>query len=68
MTLDATPLFLDTAYVNALVNTRDQWHPAAARGQTRVVRGGQRIVTTEFVLTEIGTDSRRLGSVLRRWV
>ena len=27
--LDRAPIFLDTAYVFALVNTRDQWHKAA---------------------------------------
>ena len=45
--------FLDTAYVYALVNTRDQWHGTAVRWQ-RVTEGARRpLVTTDLVLTEI---------------
>ena len=50
---DASPFFLDTAYVIALANTRDQWHPAAVRWEARLTRDRHRIVTTEFVLAEI---------------
>lgn len=45
--------FLDTAYVNALVNTRDQWHAAALRWQQRLATERTPLVTTEFVLVEI---------------
>jgi predicted nucleic acid-binding protein len=49
----AEPAVLDTAYVDALVNTRDHWHAAAVRWQ-RVIEAGRRPpVTTEFVLAEI---------------
>ena len=50
---DRTPIFLDTAYVNALVNTRDQWHGAAVQWQRQLSTDQRRLVTTEFVLVEI---------------
>ena len=50
---DRTPIFLDTAYVNALVNTRDQWHDAAVQWQRKLSTDKRRLVTTEFVLVEI---------------
>jgi len=50
---DRTPIFLDTAYVNALVNTRDHWHDAAVQWQRQLAADRRRLVTTEFVLVEI---------------
>jgi predicted nucleic acid-binding protein len=50
---DRTPIFLDTAYVYALVNTRDQWHDAAVQGQQKLATDRRRLITTEFVLVEI---------------
>ena len=50
---DHTSIFLDTAYVNALVNTRDQWHAAAVQWQRKLSTDKRRLVTTEFVLVEI---------------
>ena len=50
---DHTPVFLDTAYVNALVNTRDQWHDAAVQWEQKLAADTRRLVTTEFVLVEI---------------
>ena len=50
---DRTPIFLDTAYVNALVNTRDQWHDAAVQWERKLAADKRRLVTTEFVLVEI---------------
>src|SRR5438876_497538 len=47
------PIFLDIAYVNALVNTRDQWHDAAVQWQRKLSADKRRLVTTEFVLVEI---------------
>ncbi|HLH26291.1 MAG TPA: PIN domain-containing protein [Chloroflexota bacterium] len=47
------PLFLDTAYVYASVNTRDQWRDAALRWEAYLAAERRRLVTTEFVLTEI---------------
>jgi predicted nucleic acid-binding protein len=53
MTRDHTSVFLDTAYVNALVNTRDQWHAAAVQWEQKLAVDTRRLVTTEFVLVEI---------------
>lgn len=50
---DPEPVFLDTAYVNALVNTRDQWHEAAVRWERKLAADRRRLVTTEFILVEI---------------
>jgi len=47
------PVFLDTAYVNARVNTRDQWHEAAVWWERKLASERRRLVTTEFVLMEI---------------
>jgi len=50
---DRLPVFLDTAYVNALVNVRDQWHNAAVQWEERLAVERRRLVTTECVLVEI---------------
>jgi len=50
---DPQPVFLDTAYVNALINTRDQWHEAAVRWERKLATDRRRLITTEFVLVEI---------------
>lgn len=67
MTHGLSTVFLDTVYVVALANTRDQWFGAAARWEERMTLGRQRLVTTEFVLAEIGdglaTVQRRLAAV-----
>jgi hypothetical protein len=47
-------LFLDTAYVYALFNTRDQWHEKAVEWERKIALENQLLVTTQFVLTEIG--------------
>jgi predicted nucleic acid-binding protein len=47
------PVFLDTAYVNALINTRDQWHTVATQWERRLAAEKRRLITTEFVLIEI---------------
>ena len=47
------PFFLDTAFVNALVNTRDQWHERAVKWQERIEREQRPLVTTGFILIEI---------------
>ena len=47
-------LFLDTAYVLALFNTRDQWHPKAIEWQKKIALDNSYLITTEFVLAEIG--------------
>lgn len=53
MGLATEPVFLDTAYVNALVNARDQWHDVAVRWERRAAAERRRLMTTEFVLVEI---------------
>lgn len=50
---DVRPIFLDTAYINALVNTRDQWHEAASRWEGQLAVARRRLITTEFILIEI---------------
>lgn len=47
-------LFLDTAYVLALFNTRDQWHKKALEWQKQAAAEESYLITTEFVLVEIG--------------
>src|SRR5256885_2625762 len=48
-----TPFFLDTAYVYALINARDEWHEQAVKWQQRVAVEGRRLITTQLVLVEI---------------
>lgn len=50
---DPDSIFIDTAYVTALVNTRDQWHEAALRWERRLAFERRNLVTTEFILVEI---------------
>lgn len=47
------PIFLDTAYVYALVNTRDEWHHEALSWQKKLEQEQRRIITTELILVEI---------------
>lgn len=51
MQLDS--LFLDTGYIYALFNTRDQWHQKAVEWQQKLALENFPLLTTEFVLTEI---------------
>lgn len=50
----ASRVFLDTAFVYALVNTRDAWHDRALEWQSRLAREACPLLTTQFVLMEIG--------------
>ena len=52
--IDRAPFFLDTAFVVAQANARDQWHGSAARWEAWLTRQRWRLVTTEFILAEIG--------------
>lgn len=54
-------LFLDTGYVIALLNFRDQYHLTAKMLQP-IVRGASEVWTTEAVLIEIGNH---LGAINR---
>jgi predicted nucleic acid-binding protein len=47
------PVFLDTAYIYALVNSRDQWHAKASYWEQQMTRQRRPLVTSEFVLMEI---------------
>jgi len=49
-----TPIFLDTAYINALINTRDQWHEKAVRWERKLGVERRKLLTTQFILIEIG--------------
>ena len=62
--MTTTPLFLDTAYVVALFNIRDQWHPKAIEWQRKIALDDTRLITTEFILAEIGDglSSRKVRS------
>lgn len=53
MAADLQSVFLDTAYVNALINTRDQWHEVAVRWERKLATDRRQLITTEFVLVEI---------------
>ena len=53
MAADQAPVFLDTAYVHALVNTRDRWHDAAVRWERHLAAERRRLLTTKFVFVEI---------------
>jgi predicted nucleic acid-binding protein len=46
-------VFLDTSYVYALINTRDQWHEKAVVLQERLAKERKHLLSTEFVLVEI---------------
>lgn len=50
---DPDSVFLDTSYVTALVNTRDQWHETTLRWERRLAVERRSLVTTEFILIEI---------------
>lgn len=49
---DPGAAFLDSAYLIALVNTRDQWHERAVQWQVRLAPARRRLLTTEMVLVE----------------
>lgn len=51
------PVFLDTSYILALVNTADEYHQCASKAALET-RGP--FVTTEAVLTEIGNSLAKL--------
>jgi predicted nucleic acid-binding protein len=53
VTPDASQIFVDTAYVSALINARDQWHQPAISWQRQLAAQDRRLVTTEFILVEI---------------
>ncbi|MFL6228988.1 MAG: type II toxin-antitoxin system VapC family toxin [Pyrinomonadaceae bacterium] len=46
-------LFLDTAYIYALFNSRDQWHAKAVEWQKKLDADSRPLLTTGFVLVEV---------------
>jgi predicted nucleic acid-binding protein len=53
---NSSAVFLDTAYIHALINNRDQWHTAALQWQERLLRQPRGIISTEFILIEIANS------------
>jgi len=51
--LENDAVFIDTAYVYALINPRDQWHEKAVDWRLRIKADERFLITTEFVLAEI---------------
>lgn len=47
------PVFVDTAYVFALINSRDQWHAKARTWENTLSEQRKPLLTSEFVLLEI---------------
>ncbi len=50
---DWDPVFVDTAYVYALINSRDQWHAQARKWEEILTEQRRPLLTSEFVLLEI---------------
>ena len=48
-----SPVFVDTAYINALFNKRDQWHAKAIEWQQKIAAENTSLITTQFILAEI---------------
>ena len=46
-------IFVDTAYVYAVLNFRNQWHLKAAAWQKKIIAERRALIITEFVLIEI---------------
>lgn len=48
----AGEVFADTSALYALIDRRDAFHPAMRSAVERIVRGGRRLVTTDYVVAE----------------
>lgn len=46
-------VFIDTAYVYALINRQDQWHEKAVQWRLRIKNEERPLMTSEFILAEI---------------
>jgi len=58
-------VFADTSAIYALVNRKDPSHDAAKAEVEKLLRGGRRLVTTDYVVTEsINLGNARGGSVV----
>ena len=58
---DSTRVFLDTSYVYALINTRDQWHGKAKQCEHSLSLEQRTLVTSQFVLMEIADGLSAIG-------
>lgn len=47
------PVFLDTAYIYARVNSRDEWHSRARLWEDKLALERRHLITTQLVLVEI---------------
>jgi predicted nucleic acid-binding protein len=54
------PAYLDTAYIYALLNTRDQWHARAKQWEQLLAKQRRPLLTSEFVLIEIADGLAQL--------
>lgn len=61
-----SPVFADTLYWIALINSRDQWHERALSMKTALTDSS--LVTTNGVLTEVANFFAEYGDVMRRRV
>ena len=50
---DKLPIFLDTGYIYALVNSRDEWHKQALHWEQKLASDRRKLITTQLVLVEI---------------
>lgn len=55
----SNPLFVDTGYVIALVNSQDQYHQQAMQLSEKYE--GYRVITTDAILLEIGNALSRIA-------
>ncbi len=51
--MENNDVFIDTAYVYALINPHDQWHEKAVQWRETIKTEERILTTTEFVLAEI---------------
>jgi len=56
-----SPVFLDTSGLIAVVNTDDQWHPAAEAIWQELAGASASLLTTSLVLIELGDGLSRIG-------
>lgn len=56
------PMYLDTAYIYALLNTRDQWHVRAKQWEPALAQQRRPLLTSELVLVEIADGLAHLRS------
>jgi predicted nucleic acid-binding protein len=53
MASESGPIFVDTSFLLALANTRDQWHAHAARWERQLAAQRRPLLTTDYVLVEL---------------